>query len=78
MANHRQIVRCMVFSDSGMVFIEGYIKAIMQTILDSPMLSHGTGEGIHAFQRSNGIAKLEGFRFALRYARTDHTNSCQT
>ena len=41
MANHCQIIRGMVFSDTRMVFIEGYIETIMESILDPPMLSHG-------------------------------------
>ena len=39
MPNYSQIFRSMVCSDAGMVFIEGYIQTIMETILNSPMLT---------------------------------------
>ena len=50
MANYRQVVRRMVLSDAGMVFVEGYIQTIMEAILNSPMLSPGVGKNIHALQ----------------------------
>ena len=35
MPNYSQIFGSVVCSDAGMVFIEGYIQAIMETILKS-------------------------------------------
>ena len=40
----------MVFTDTGMIFIEGNIQTIVKTVFDSPMLSHGMGKYIHTLQ----------------------------
>ena len=35
MANHCQVFRRVIFSDAGMVFVEGHIQTIMETILNT-------------------------------------------
>ena len=50
MSDDGQIFRRMILSDAGMVFIEGYIQAVMQAILNAPMVSHGMRKCLHVFQ----------------------------
>ena len=78
MANHRQIIRRMVLSDAGMVFIKRDVQTIMEAILNSPMLSPCTCKYFYAFQRSNGIAYLRGFNFTHGNMRTNHTEAGQS
>ena len=37
MTNNCQIIGSVILSDAGMILIKGYIQAIMQTILNTPM-----------------------------------------
>ncbi len=78
MANYCQVVRRMILSDAGMVFVEGNIQTIMEAIFNSPMLSPGVGKSIHTLQRSNRIAYLRGFNFTHGNMGTNHTKACQS
>ena len=85
MANHRQIIRCVVLSDAGMVFVKRDVQTIMEAILDTPVLSPGMSKLLYIFQRSNGIAYLRGFSFtyynmgtkALSQILCKHTSSAK-
>ncbi len=48
--NNSTILRGMVCSDAGMVFIEGHIQTIMEFILNAPMLSPSMRKLLHIFQ----------------------------
>ena len=75
MPNYCQIFRGMVRSDAGMVFVEGYIQTIMETILNAPMLSSCMRKLLHTFQGSNRIAHLGGLDFTHGNLRTYHAKA---
>ena len=78
MPNYSQIFRSMVCSDAGMVFIEGYIQTIMETILNAPVLSPCMRKVLHTFQRGNRIAYLGGLVFTHGYMRMHHAKAWQS
>ena len=59
MAYHRKVFRCIILAHARVILAEGYIKAPVQGILNTPMASGRNREFPDIFQRRRLLAATE-------------------
>ena len=77
MAYHRKVFRCIILAHTRVILAEGYIKAPVQGILNTPVTSGRYRELSDVFQRRNIVMGFFCSGFSLNYTGFHHPDAAQ-